>query len=59
MGACHRGWGYVVWGQAYSLDGDMWQGWAMWHDVGPCGRVCGHVAGGGVIWQGVEACHKG
>ena len=21
MGACHRGWGYVEWGQAYSLDG--------------------------------------
>ena len=27
MGACHRGWGYVVWGQAYSLDRDMWQEW--------------------------------
>ena len=59
VGACHRVWGYVVWGQAYSLDEDLWQGWAMWHGVGPCGRVWEHVAGCGVMWQGVEACHTG
>ena len=27
--------------------------------VGLCGNVWGHVAGCGVMWQGVEACHKG
>ena len=53
VGACGRdsgrvwghvtGWGYVVWVQAYSLDGDMWWG-------GPCGRVWEHVAGCGVMW---------
>ena len=25
-GECGRGRGYVVWGQAYGIDGDMWQG---------------------------------
>ena len=33
------------------MDGDMWQGWVMWHSMGACGRVWEHVAG-------VEACHN-
>ena len=48
--------GYVVGGQAYGMDGDMWQEWGhmvgsrgMWQVVGACGRgggrVWGHVAG--------------
>ena len=47
VGACGRGggrvWGLVagigcvVGGQAYDMDGDMWQGW-------------GHVAGCGGMW---------
>ena len=37
MGACHRGWGYVVLGQAYSLDGG--------HVAG-----VGHVAWCGAMW---------
>ena len=37
---------YVVGGQAYVMDGDMWWGW-------------GHVVGCGGIWQGVEACGRG
>ena len=40
-----RGWGYVVGGQAYVTDKDMWQGW-------------GHVVGCGGIWQGVGACGR-
>ena len=56
-GTCGRVWGmwqgseYVVGGQAYGIDGDMWQGWGhvagcgdMWQDVGTCGR------GGGRVW---------
>ena len=35
-GACGRGWGYLVGGQAYVMDGDMWQGWE--HVVG-CGGM--------------------
>ena len=50
----------MVGGQAYSIDGDMWQAWDgvvgcgdMWQSVGACGRgggrVWGHVAGVGVF----------
>ena len=50
---------YEVVGQAYGIDGDMWQGCRhvvgsedMWQVVGACGRgggrVWGHVAGVGV-----------
>ena len=46
VGECGRVWGYVVWGQAYGIDGDMWQGE-------------GHVVGCGGMWQGVEACGRG
>ena len=41
----------VVGGQAFSIDGDMWQVWdgvvgcgGMWQGVGTCGR------GGGRVW---------
>ena len=40
VGACGRVWGhrkYVVGGQSYCMDGDMWQGWQ-------------HVAGCGGMW---------
>ena len=57
-GACGRG-GYVVWGQAYGTDGDMWQGWGMWQGVAACGRMLRLVAGVVVMWQGGGACHKG
>ena len=61
-GACHRGWGYVVLVQAYSLDGGhvagvghvAWCG-AMWQGVGSCSREWGHVAGGGGMSQGIGA----
>ena len=56
MGACDRGcgrvWGhvagvgYVVGGQAYDMDGDMWLG-------------LGHVVGHGGMWQGVGECGRG
>ena len=49
VGACGRVWGhrkYVVRGQAYGIDGHMWQGW-------------GHVVGCMGMWQGVGACGKG
>ena len=63
VGACGRGsgrvWGYVVWVQAYSLDGDMWWGWAMWQGVGACGRVWGHVVGGGGMSQGIGTYGRG
>ena len=50
---------FVVAGQAYGINGYMWQGWGhvvgsedMWQGVGACGRgggrVSGHVAGVGV-----------
>ena len=55
VGVCGRG-------QAYGIDGDMWQvlghvAWCggMWHGVGACGRC------GGRVWAhvaGVEACHN-
>ena len=45
MEVCGRGWGYVVGGQAYVMDGDMWQG------MGTSGRVWGHVAGCGGMWH--------
>ena len=45
----------MVGGQAYGMDGHMWQGWGMGHRWG----MMGHDAGCGVMWQGVEACHKG
>ena len=59
-GGMWQGSGYVVGGQVYSIDGDMWQGWDgvvgcgdMWQGVGACGRgggrVWGHVAGVGVF----------
>ena len=61
-GACGRGWGYVVQGQAYDMDGDMWQGWGHVVGCGVCGRVWGHVAGLGGMWQGwwqdVGACGR-
>ena len=63
MGACGRvrrhvaGWEVVAGGQAYSIDGDMWQGWDgvegcgnMWQGVWACGRV---VAGCWGMWQGL------
>ena len=54
---------YVVGGQAYGIDRDIWQGWGhvvgsgcMWQGVGACGRgggrVWGHVAGVGVCGRG-------
>ena len=54
---------YVVGGQAYGIDRDIWQGWGhvvgsgcMWQGVGACGRGCGrvwgHVAGVGVCGRG-------
>ena len=36
-----QGWRYVLRGQAYGMDGSMWQG------VGVCGRVWGYVVGHG------------
>ena len=58
VGACGRVWGhrkYVVGGQAYGMDWDIWQGWG--HVVGCRGRVWGHVArvvaGCGGKWQGL------
>ena len=45
-GGMWQGWMYVVGGQAYSMDSDMWQGW-------------GHVVGCGGMWQGVGTCHRG
>ena len=51
MGSYGRVWGHVagsevvVGGQAYSIDGDMWQGWDGMVGCGACGRVCGHLAG--------------
>ena len=44
-GMWHR-WGYVVGGQAYGKDGDMWLG-------------LGYVVGCGGMWQGVVACGRG
>ena len=55
----------MVGGQAYSMDGDIWQGMvhmvgcgAMWQGVGTCGRVWGrvwgNVAGGRGMWYGVR-----
>ena len=64
--------GYVVGGQAYGMDGDMWWGWghvvgcvAMWQGVGACGRggdrgggrVWGHVAGVRVFGRGSGLWH--
>ena len=54
MGACGRDWRYLVGGQAYGIDGDMWCRCGM-----ACGRVWGHVAGCGGMWQGVGACGRG
>ena len=64
-----QGRGYVVWGQAYGIDGDMWQGeghvvgcGGMWQGVGACGRgggrVWGHVAGIGVCGRGSGLWHR-
>ena len=48
--------GYVVGGQTYDMDGDMWWSGGMWQGVGACGRVWGNVAGVvagcGGMWQG-------
>ena len=48
--------GHVVWGQAYGIDWDMWQGWGIWLGVEACSRVWGHVAevvaGCGAMSQG-------
>ena len=62
MGACGRVWGHVagsevlVGGQAYSIDGDIWQEWDGVVGCGACGRVWGNVAevvaGCGGMWQG-------
>ena len=64
-GGIWQGWGYVVGGQAYGMDGDMWQGnihmvgcGGMWQGVGACGRGWGYVVWGqdygrdGDMWQG-------
>ena len=62
-----QGVGYVVEGQAYSLDrghvagvghvawcGAMWQGGGvLWQGVGSCGRGWRHVTRDRGIWQGV------
>ena len=67
-GGMWQGLGYLVGGQAYGMDGDMWWGWGhvvgcggMWQGVGACGRgggrVWGHVAGGGVCGRGSGLCH--
>ena len=58
MGSYGRMWGHVagsevvVGGQAYSIEGEMWQGWqgmvrcgGMLQGVWACGRVCGRVWG--------------
>ena len=29
----------MVGGQAYGMDGDMWQGWGMGHSMGTCDRM--------------------
>ena len=34
----------MVGGQAYSMDGDMWQEWGHMVGSGACGRLWGHVA---------------
>ena len=75
VGACGRVKGHVagsqvvVGGQAYSIDGDMWQGWDgvvgcedMWQGVGQgvgaCGRVWGHMAGVNVSGRGSGLQHR-
>ena len=68
-GGIWQGWGYVVGGQAYDMNGDMWQGkvhmvgcGAMWQGVGTCGRVWGrvwgHVAGAGACGMGSGLWHR-
>ena len=68
-GGIWQGWGYVVGGQAYGMNGDMWQGkvhmvgcGAMWQGVGTCGRVWGrvwgHVAGAGACGMGSGLWHR-
>ena len=62
VGACGRVWGHVagsevvVWGQANSISGNMWQKWDGVVGCGACGRVWGNVAevvaGCGGMWQG-------
>ena len=60
-GGIWQGWGYVVGGQAYGMDGDMWQGKIHMVGCGACGRVWdrvwgrvwGHVAGGGGMGSGL------
>ena len=58
----------MVGGQAYVMDGDIWQGWrhvvgcgGMWQGVGACGRgggrVWGHMAGVGVCGRGSGLWH--
>ena len=49
----------VVGGQAYSIDGDMWQKWdgvvgcgGMWQGVGKCGRGGGMLQGSGYVVGG-------
>ena len=55
-GACGRVGGSGQ-GEAYSIDGDMWQGWDGVVGCGACGMVWGHVAGVvagcGGMWQGL------
>ena len=46
-GGIWQGWGYVVGGQAYGMDGDIVRGRYIY------GRVWGYVAGCGHMWQGV------
>ena len=64
-GGMWQGLGYLVGGQAYGMDSDMWWGWwhvvgygGLWQGVGECGRgagrVWGHLAGGGGMWLGVR-----
>ena len=45
-GGMWQGLGYLVGGQAYGMDGDMWWG-------------LGHVVGCGDMWQGVWAMWQG
>ena len=51
------GLGYVIGGQAYVMDGYMWQEWSIWQGVEACGRVWrpegALMAGCGGIWQGL------
>ena len=63
---CGRVWGHVTGGGVCGMRSGLiaWTGTCgragpcgmVW---GPCSRVWEHVVEYGVMWQGVEACHKG